>query len=160
MHKLLCTKNMDMVLIVCPHMVLIVCPLYEHARGQPGIATAGCSGGATRVEILCNGGATRVEILAVQRSAMRDRQYRNGRVDLCGIFSPAHTGRLSRAARAVCLRPPSRPMVSPTLKTPNNSSATRRCGASINGRTRSRAREQPKLASSQKSAYSWSLFPL
>ena len=94
-----------MVLIVCPHMVLIVCfPLSEHARGQPGIATAGCSGGATRVEILCNGGATRVEILAVQRSAMRDRQYRNGRVDLRGIFSPAHTEGCLR--RLLALSPP------------------------------------------------------
>jgi hypothetical protein len=79
---------MDMVLIVCPHMVLFVCfPLFEHARGQPGIATAGCSAGATRVEIL-----------AVQRSAMQDRQYRNGRVDLRGIFSPAH--------RLLALSPP------------------------------------------------------
>ena len=60
---------------------------------QPGIATAGCSAGATRVEIL-----------AVQRSAMRDRQYRNGRVDLRGIFSPAHTEGCLR--RLLALSPP------------------------------------------------------
>ena len=83
-----------MVLIVCPHMVLIVCfPLSEHARGQPGIATAGCRGGATRVEIL-----------AVQRSAVRDRQYRHGGVDLRGIFSPAHTKGCLR--RLLALSPP------------------------------------------------------
>ena len=74
-----------------------------NARGQPGIATAGCSGDATRVEILCNGGATRVEILAVQRSAVRDRQYRNGRVDR-RFFSPAHSEGCLR--RLLALSPP------------------------------------------------------
>ena len=55
--------------------------------GRPGVETAECSGA-------CNERDTRDEILAVQRSAERDREYRNGRVELPAIFSPAHTERL------------------------------------------------------------------
>jgi hypothetical protein len=51
--------------------------------GRPGIARAECSGA-------CNERDARVEILAVQRSAVRGGQYRNGRVELRAIFSPAH----------------------------------------------------------------------
>ena len=78
--------------------------LLPAVRACAGAARNCNSRGATRVEILCNGGATRVEILAVQRSAMQDRQYRNGRVDLRGIFSPAHTEGCLR--RLLALSPP------------------------------------------------------